>query len=141
MFNFWDFNVWTGFNIMAVLLLSLLVANILRKSIPFLRDSLIPVSVLGGGVLVLVAAIYKWITGEVMFDTEFFGGNGTEVLEMITYHCLALGFIASTFRPSRGKRRKARRSGGKSGKCWTGQWPTPKGWASRYGISTDMRAT
>ena len=74
--NFWDFNVWTGFNIMALLLLSLLVANILRKSIPFLRDSLIPVSVLGGGVLVLVAAIYKWITGEVMFDTAFFGGNG-----------------------------------------------------------------
>ena len=110
MFNFWDFNVWTGFNIMAVLLLSLLVANILRKSIPFLRDSLIPVSVLGGGVLVLVAAIYKWITGEVMFDSEFFGGNGTEVLEMITYHCLALGFIASTFRPSRGKLTKKRTS-------------------------------
>ncbi len=110
MFNFWDFNVWTGFNIMAVLLLSLLVANILRKSIPFLRDSLIPVSVLGGGVLVLVAAIYKWITGEVMFDSEFFGGNGTEVLEMITYHCLALGFIASTFRPSKGKLTKKRTS-------------------------------
>ncbi|MBR1861480.1 MAG: hypothetical protein IJ796_06445 [Lachnospiraceae bacterium] len=101
--NFWDFNIWSSFNIIAVLLLSLLAANVLRRVIPFLRSSLIPVSVLGGGILIVVAAVFKQITGEVMFDTEFFGGNGTASLEIITYHCLALGFIASTFRPSKGK--------------------------------------
>ena len=56
--NFWDFNVWSSFNIIAVLLLSLLAANVLRRSIPLLRKSLIPTSVLAGGLLILVACIY-----------------------------------------------------------------------------------
>jgi len=106
--NFWDYNVWSFFNLLAVLLASLLVANMLRRSIKFLNDSLIPTSVLGGGVLVIVAGIYKGITGDIMFDTEFFGGNGTATLELLTYHCLALGFIASTFKPSKGKLTKQR---------------------------------
>ncbi|MBO7503648.1 MAG: hypothetical protein J6U38_04700, partial [Clostridia bacterium] len=106
--NFWDFNVWSAFNILAVLLISLLVANVLRRSIKFLRNSLIPVSVLAGALLLLVASVYKLITGEVMFDTGFFGGRGTDTLEMITYHCLALGFIASAFKPSKGKLTKKR---------------------------------
>ena len=108
--NFWDFSVWSGFNLIAALLLSLLAANILLRVIPFLRRSLIPASVLGGGILVLVAWIFKLITGKVMFDTAVFGGNGTAVLEVITYHCLALGFIASTFKPSKGKLNKKRTS-------------------------------
>ena len=52
--NFWDFNVWGTYNVLAVLLLSLLAANILKKSIPALRMSLIPLSVLGGILLILV---------------------------------------------------------------------------------------
>lgn len=106
--NFWDFNVWSGFNLIAVLLVSLLAANILKKSIRFLRVSLIPTSVLGGGILILVTGVYKLITGDVMFDTAFFGGNGTTSLELITYHTLALGFIASTFQSSKGKLTKQR---------------------------------
>ena len=106
--NFWDYSVWGFFNILAVLLVSLLAANVLRKSIKPLRESLIPTSVLGGGILVLVAGVYRWITGDVMFDTAFFGGNGTVNLELLTYHCLALGFIASTFKPSKGKLTKKR---------------------------------
>ena len=108
--NFWDFNVWSTFNIIAVLLLSLLAANVLRRSIKFLRNSLIPVSVLAGALLLLVASVYKLITGDVMFDTAFFGGKGSVSLEIITYHCLALGFIASTFKPSGQKLDKKRTS-------------------------------
>ena len=106
--NFWDFNVWSGFNIFAILLISLLVANIMKRRIPGLQESLIPTSVLGGGVLIVVAAVYKAITGNVMFDEPFFGGSGTAVLELITYHALALGFIASAFRPAQGKMTKKR---------------------------------
>ena len=106
--NFWDFNVWSGFNIFAILLISLLVANIMKRRIPGLQESLIPTSVLGGGVLIVVAAVYKAITGNIMFDEPFFGGNGTAVLELITYHALALGFIASAFRPAQGKMTKKR---------------------------------
>lgn len=106
--NFWDYSVWGSFNLLAVLLVSLLGANILRKLIPGLKSSLIPVSVLGGGILVAIAGIYKLIFGCSMFDTQFFGGNGTNSLEILTYHCLALGFIAATFRPSNGKLTKKR---------------------------------
>ncbi len=101
--NFWSFEVWGFLSVVGVLLCSLLVANILRRKIPFIKYSLIPTSVLGGAVLVVIGTVYKLITGDVMFDTAFFGGNGTAMLEMITYHCLALGFIASTFKPSQGK--------------------------------------
>ena len=106
--NFWDFKVWSGFNLMAVLLISLLAASILKKIFPALKASLVPTSVLGGGILIVVAGVYKAITGDIMFDTPFFGGNGTAVLEIITYHALALGFIASTLKPSGSKMTKQR---------------------------------
>ena len=106
--NFWDSNVWGFLNVLAVLLLSLLVANVLRKSIKWLRDSLIPISVIGGAILVLVAAVYKWITDDILFDTVFFAGKGTAYLELLTYHCLALGFIASSLKTSEAKMTKQR---------------------------------
>ena len=103
MSNFWDFSVWAWINTFAVLLGSLLVGNMLKRSIPFLRDSLTPTSVIGGIILLIVAAIYKAITGDVMFDTASFGANGTAHLEVITYHALALGFIASSFKTTNSK--------------------------------------
>ncbi len=110
MINFWDFSVWGSFMLFAVLLGSLLVANILKKSIPFLEKSLIPTSVLGGGILLIVAFVYKLITGDVIFDTEFFGGNGSATLETLTYHTLALGFIATALKTTGGKLNKKRSS-------------------------------
>ena len=98
--NFWDSDVWSWILIFAVLTGSLLIGNTLRRKIPFLKSSLIPTSVIGGTVLLIVAAIYKVITGEVMFDSAAFGGNGTNALEIITYHALALGFIASSLKTS-----------------------------------------
>ena len=106
--NFWDYNVWGAIFIFAALLGSLLAGNVLKKSIPLLHDSLIPTSVIGGGLLILIAAIYKGVTGDVMFDTEIFGGKGTSTLEIITYHALALGFIASAFKTSENKLTKQR---------------------------------
>ena len=106
--SFWDFSVWAWINTFAVLLGSLLVGNMLKRSIPFLRNSLIPTSVVGGIILLIVAAIYKAITGEVMFDTDAFGESGTAHLEIITYHALALGFIASSFKTTNSKLTKKR---------------------------------
>ena len=106
--NFWDYSVWGTLNVVAVLLASLLVGNILKKSVGFLKDSLVPISVIGGGILILVAWVYKLVTGDIMFDTAFFGSSGTKTLEMFTYHCLALGFIASTLKTGDGKITKER---------------------------------
>lgn len=100
MINFWESDVWGWMLLLAVLLSSLLVGNTLRRKIKILRESLIPTSVLGGCVLLIIAAIYKLITGNVMFDEPVFGGNGTQALEIITYHALALGFIASSMKSS-----------------------------------------
>ena len=108
MSNFWDSNVWGAFNLIAILLSSLLAASLLKKAIKLLKDSLIPTSVVGGGILLGIAAIYKFVTKDEMFDTAFFGGNGSAVLEIITYHTLALGFIASTFTGSNQKLSKQR---------------------------------
>ena len=106
--NFWDFKVWGTFNIVAILLLSLLAANIIKNSTKFLRASLIPTSVLAGGMLLIISAVYKLITGNVMFDTAFFGGRGMATLETITYHALALGFIASALKSTKNKLTKQR---------------------------------
>ena len=108
--NFWDAEVWGWILLLGVLLGSLLVGNVLKKAIPYLQQSLIPTSVLGGAILLIVAAIYKAVTGDVMFDTAAFGGNGTANLEVITYHALALGFIASSFKTTGGKLTKQRSS-------------------------------
>lgn len=106
--NFWDYSVWGTFNLIAVLLISLLAGNVLKKSIPLLQASLIPTSVIGGGILLIVAGIFKLLTGTTLFDSAFFGGKGMVNLEMITYHTLALGFIASAFKTSEGKLTKQR---------------------------------
>ncbi len=106
--NFWDYSTWGFFNLLAVLLFSLLVANMLKRQIKFLNATLIPTSVLGGGILLVATWIYKLITGRVMFDAAFFGGNGTTNLEVLTYHALALGFVASTFKASKGKMTRQR---------------------------------
>ena len=106
--NFWDFSSWGFFNLIAVLLGSLLVGNMLKRSIPLLRDSLIPTSVLGGGILLLASVVYKSATGTEMFDTPFFGGSGSAWLELLTYHMLALGFTASALKTTGGKMTKQR---------------------------------
>jgi len=106
--NFWDSSTWQIFHLIAALLLAMLVANALKQMIPFLRRALVPTSVLGGLLLLGTAAVYQKMTGQVMFNTAFFGGNGIAVLEIITYHCLALGFIATGLKTSDRKLTKLR---------------------------------
>ncbi|MCQ2552083.1 MAG: hypothetical protein MJ148_01855 [Clostridia bacterium] len=102
MSNFWDYEVWGLINLVGVLLISLIIGNVLKKVLPFLQATMIPTSVIGGVILIIISSTYKVVTGNVMFDQPFFGGNGTAVLETITYHSLALGFIAATFKTTEG---------------------------------------
>ena len=112
--NFWDSNVWGAFAIFAVLLISLLVANALKRSFRFLQASLIPTSVLAGILILIFCGVWDAFFKTPFFATELFGGvtvsaDGTEsikgyaMLETITYHALALGFIASTLKGGGGK--------------------------------------
>ena len=98
MVNFWDHEVWELVSLVAALLLALLAANGLKRSLRFLRMSLIPTSVLGGFLLLMLSVILRPLLGKSVFDTVLFGGNGLSRLEVLTFHMLALGFIATTFR-------------------------------------------
>lgn len=100
MTTFWDSNVWSGIMLMGALLGSVLLANALKRFIPVFRDTLIPASVLGGILLLIISEVYYVCTGKVFFNEAVFGGNGIAVLETVTYHCLALGFISSTLKSS-----------------------------------------
>ena len=108
MVNFWDFSVWGWLILIAVLLGSLLVANALKKNIPLLQESLIPTSVLGGAILLVITALFRLITKDSFFDGVLFNGNGSANLEVLTYHTLALGFIASALKTSDQKMTKKR---------------------------------
>ena len=61
--------------------LMLIISNILRHRVPFIKKTLMPTSVLAGFLLLLLNS-FEWIP----IDPNF--------LEMITYHGIAIGFIA-----------------------------------------------
>lgn len=63
----------------------MILSNVLLRKIPFIRKSLMPLSVLAGFILLLLRS-----TGVLDIDTVF--------LEDLTYHALALGFIAMALR-------------------------------------------
>ena len=77
--------LWNFIIQMGLLAGSVLLANILRRRIPFFRHSLMPVSVLAG--FLLLALKYLGI-----YQPD------TNLLEMLVYHCIALGFIAMSLR-------------------------------------------
>ena len=55
--SFWDYSVWGTLNVVAALLAALLGVNIIKKSIKPLQASLIPTSVLGGLLLLVISAV------------------------------------------------------------------------------------
>ena len=107
--NFWDSNVWGTYLIIGILLVSILLAHMLKRLIPFLQKSLIPTSVLGGALILVAEGVFKLCSGgSAMFDASIFGGHAISTMEVLTYHCLALGFIASTLKASDAKMSKKR---------------------------------
>lgn len=112
--SFSELSIWTFIMIFATLLASMLIASILKRFIPFLQKTLIPVSVLGGIILLIISTTVYFTVGDYLFNLPVYGdgsngaATGMEVLEMITYHCLGIGFIASGMRSSKKKFTKQR---------------------------------
>ena len=88
--NLWDANVWGFVITMTLLFVSMILANTLRNTIPALRRLMIPSSVLGGFLLLIVNTIFKNC-----FHIELYQ---TSMLEILTYHGLGLGFSAMALR-------------------------------------------
>ena len=81
--SFGDEIVWSFLVQIFILIAALLVGNILRRKIPFIRKSLIPTSLLGG-LLILLIKLLPFYDNVVNQAT----------MEIITYHALGIGFIA-----------------------------------------------
>lgn len=78
-------SLWNAMVQLGIIAGLILVANVLRRKIAFVRASLMPTAVLAGFIMLLLRS-----TGILPIDTAF--------LEMITYHMIALGFIAMALR-------------------------------------------
>ena len=91
----WDFTlanygpVWSFMVQLGLLLLFLVVGNILRRTIPLFRRCLVPSALLGGTVLLAVNVVAKRF-GFQMVDNR--------LMQVITYHCLAIGFAAMSLK-------------------------------------------
>ena len=112
--SFAELSVWTFIMVIASIGASMLIASVLKHFLPFLRKTLVPVSVLGGIILLIVSTVTYYAADTYLFDLPVFGGNGEtglsgmDVLELITYHCLGIGFIATGMRSSNKKFTKRR---------------------------------
>ena len=91
----WDFtmanyqSVWGFLVQLGLLLIALMLGNILRRTIPLFRKGLIPSALLGGTILLVINIITK------QFDFMLVDNR---VMQVITYHCLAIGFAAMSLK-------------------------------------------
>jgi len=101
----WDFTmanydaVW-GFMVqLGLLLLFLVLGNIFRRTIPLFRKCLIPSALLGGALMLVVNVICKQF-GLQLVDNR--------LMQVITYHCLAIGFAAMSLKTEKSAHRTNR---------------------------------
>ena len=91
----WDFTlanydaVWSFLVQLGLLLIFLVLGNVMRRTIPFFRKCLIPSALLGGALLLLVDIVCKQL-GFFLVDNR--------LMQVISYHCLAIGFAAMTLK-------------------------------------------
>lgn len=102
----WDFSlanfgsVWAVIVQFGLLLVFLVLGNILRRSIPFLRKSFIPSALIGGVLLALLGLFIKWVSPN---DFELID---KQIMKVVTYHALAIGFIATTLKVANQEKKK-----------------------------------
>ena len=112
--SFAELNAWTFVMVFGALLAGMLVGAAIKHLIPGLKKTLVPISVLGGIVLLIISTVVYFAAGDYLFNLPAFGDGsdgamtGMQVLELVTYHCLGIGFVASGMRNSKKKFNKKR---------------------------------
>ena len=102
----WDFTlanydaVWAFMIQLGLLLLFLMLGNTLRRKIPLFRNCLIPTALLGGAVLLAVNVFCKQILSFSLVDNR--------LMQVITYHCLAIGFAAMSLKTEKSTHKTSR---------------------------------
>ena len=83
-------SVWKVVLNVGLLLVALLVGNAIRRTVPFLRKAFIPSALIGGLILFLVNLLSNKVFNYELLDRR--------LMQIITYHALAIGFIAMSFK-------------------------------------------
>lgn len=78
-----QYEVWYYIVQFGIIFMTILLANTIRRKVGFIRNSLLPTSVLAG-IVIFILKFVPWVMD--FIDQSF--------MEVITYHCLGLGFIA-----------------------------------------------
>lgn len=91
----WNFSlanygpVWSFLVQLGLLMIFLLAGNIVRRKVPLFRKCLVPSALLGGAMLLIFNIVSKQL-GFALVDNR--------MMQVITYHCLAIGFAAMTLK-------------------------------------------
>jgi glutamate:Na+ symporter, ESS family len=96
--EFWNNSYWSSLNQIAFLAVILMVSNVIRRKVGFLRKSLLPTAVLAGFIVLLIKV--SNILPEGFFQVSF--------MELITFHTLAIGFIALALKSLSNQKKEAK---------------------------------
>ena len=91
--------VWSFMVQLGLLLMFLMLGNTLRRKIPLFRKCLVPSALLGGTMLLVANFIAKQI-GFTLVDNH--------LMQVITYHCLAIGFAAMSLKTEKSTHKTTR---------------------------------
>lgn len=78
-----EYSVWYYVVQLGIIFAGILLANTIRRKVSFIKNTLLPTSVLAG-VIIFALKFVPWIKD--FIDQSF--------MEVLTYHCLGLGFVA-----------------------------------------------
>ncbi|MDO5332327.1 MAG: hypothetical protein Q4E99_06565 [Bacillota bacterium] len=105
-----NIQLWNTLLQMGIMAACVMVATFLRNNLPFVKKSLMPVSVIAGFIMLFIKLL-----NIVRIDVN--------VMEVLVYHCTALGFIAMSLRvPAKGNEQKKDRVALKSGALIVGTY-------------------
>ena len=91
------YNVWELLVQIGIIAIAILIGNTLRRKISFVKNTLLPASVIAG-ILIFILKFIPVVSK--VIDSDF--------MEILTYHCLGLGFIALSLKASVKKKNKNR---------------------------------
>ncbi len=107
--------VWNLIIQLGIIAAVVLFANMLRRCVPVIRRTLMPVSVLAGFIMLGLKLVLQHGFGiDDIFDID--------VLDTLVYHCIALGFIAMSLRTSAKTDKNNSAAGVKSGAIIVGSY-------------------
>ncbi len=105
---------WNAIVILGILAVMILIANLMRKRVRLIRKTLMPTAVIGGFLLLIIKLLGVRIG---LFHTDSIAYiKFNEFLQILTYHGIAVGFIAMSLRvPENTGKKESKLVGLKSG--------------------------